>query len=263
MTAFAPMLRLSVEHAFWGDRPPPVTLEPDAATSRLLNLSSLAARFASASVTIVADTDRDVLRDAAGGDVISMRFRVRVTEPDLATHTDIIDLTGDQIAVISVEAGAVTELEATDMRDRQVDDVLTAEDVRMPPLAVLLVDVPVDATDDVRAARFRASERRWTYHVIGGAAEGALQVRDPEGRVAFTSLGLTSMANGRDARSFQSEIAIEASARPPQRFELLASGDHGDRVLIPVLPTPGPGAFRPARADPGGPPISEIYVNLP
>lgn len=257
------MLRLTVEHAYWGADRPPVVLEPDVATQGLLRHPSLAMKSTPAAIDVFAEADREALRNAVGGDTATLCFRLRTTDRTFVAYTDIFNSAQQGLAVLSVNAGAVTTPKATDIRALKVSDVLTAADLARPPLAVLLVDIPVDASNDARTIRFEASHWRWIYHVVGGDAAQALEVRDPEGRVSFAPLGVSQTPNGTDSRPFRSEVTIEASTRPSQRFELVAPGEFGDRVLIAVLPTPSAMALRPDRDEPGGPLVADIYVNLP
>lgn len=263
MTVFQPFLRIELAHAFYGASPPPITLEPDAATARLFRRRDLGVRLTLGAAQIFADRDREDLTDLAAGEPLRFRFRARPTDPSVLACTDTIDLARDRIAVVEIGADATTKIGPENLRPLAVDDVVTATDMLRPPLAILTVEAPADAEDETRRIEFEASRRRWTYHVLGGDAADAIEVRDLDGAVTFDSLGAIPLSNGASSRAFRSQTPIPFSVRPPQRFELVVAGQHGDRVLIPTLPSPRPDAPRPARDDASSPPVSEIYVNLP
>ena len=263
MNVFEPFLRLEVAHAFFGATPPPIVLEPDAATARLFKRDEFSVRLTAGLAEIFAIETRGDLALFANDGLLTFLFRVRPKDASVVVFTEFLDLAKDQIAVATIEAGAATGIGEAQLRPRVVDDIVTSQDVLRPPLAILRVTVPLTARAEVRQVRFAASRRCWTYYVLGGDTAEDIHVRDRDGDVAFDALGALPMSNGRQARAFRSQTPIVANVRPPQRFELVGAGAHGERVLISTLPCPLPDSPRPPRDDPAGPPVSEVYVTLP
>lgn len=256
MMRFAPLLRLDVRHAYHGDGPAPVALEPDAATWRLGTRPDLRTRLGAGVAEVFAAEDRSGLAE----DGLVLTFRLRPRDPAIAAVTAGIAGARGRLAVVELREGAaeVTVAEG-DLQPLVAGEVITPADVARPPLAIARVVAGPEARDLGFVLRFGALARVWTYHVIGGAAEAAYGIRDRESALTFEALGPRTMSNGARAQSFRSSAPIAERARPTGRFELVSEGPFGPRVVMANLPCPRPGQGFP---DPGGAAASEIFVNL-
>jgi hypothetical protein len=266
VTVFEPLLRLDVRHDYLGHVVPAITLEPDAATVELAARPELRLRLADGSAQLYAARDRTALALLADDGALALTFRLRPRDPALFAMTAAVADARDRIAVLDpgpLPSGAlhggdtVTE---NDLRPLIADRPVTPADVARPPLALVRITVDPQAQDAAYHLRFAAVERFWTYHLIGGAADASYHIRDRSNALEFEALGPRTMSNGAQAQSFRSSTPIAERARPTGRFELVAEGPFGPRVILPVLPCPRPG---PGFVDPDGPRAgSEIYVNL-
>jgi hypothetical protein len=259
MMRFAPLLRLDVRHAYHGDGPAPIAFEPDAATWRLGTRPDLRIRLGAGVAEVFAADDRSGLA-ALAEDGLAFGFRLRPRDPAIAAVTAAVAGARGRLAVVELREGVaeVTVAEG-DLQPLVASEVITPADVARPPLAILRLVVGAEARDLAFTLRFGALARVWTYHVIGGAAEAAYGIRDRERALTFEALGPRTMSNGARAQSFRSSAPIDERARPVGRFELVAEGPFGPRVVMANLPCPRPGQGFP---DPGGGAASEIFVNL-
>lgn len=269
MTRFAPFFRLDVSHDYHGPTlRPPIAIEPDRATARLAARGDLRLRTGDGLAELFASEDRDALGLIAEAGELAFIFRLRARTPVLHGITAGLADTRGAVVVIEAAPGASGALQsgetvgAADMRPLAADGLLDPADLLRPPLALLRIVMAPEARDVQLSLRFGAVEAHWLYHVLGGAAEARIGIRDRKDEIGFDALGERVMSNGARALSFRSSAPIAARARPESRFELVSEGPFGPRVVLPALPCPAPGSGRIEKAGDARHLVSDIYVNL-
>lgn len=262
MIRFAPLAGLTVRHDYHGPGAAPIDLVPDMATKALAARPDLRLRIARGRAEVFAPEDRPGLVGLAAGGALAFTFRLFPVDPQLMTVTEAVADARDAIAVLDLAEPSEHVVGDGDLRPLRPDDLVSGADARLRPLSVVRLAADPNGPERHYTVRFQAVARFWTYHVIGGGPEAAFRVRDRAGEVGFRTLGERLMANGARARSFRSEVAIPASARPMMRFELVSEGPFGPRSIVETLPCPRPGPGGIDSEDAATGPASDIYVNL-
>jgi hypothetical protein len=199
-------------------------------------------------IMVFCGRDRTGLVQLAEGGLVELVFALRPPDQTFAFVTAGLDVERGHVPVLdAVQPGPEGTV---GMPVTAVADILRLDTgTPQPPVALVRLRVDPQATAAQFEVRLATVAKTWTYHVVGAAPDSNLNIRHPDGRVTFTSLGARE---GGDVPSlgFRSDQEIGLSALPSQRFELLGGGPLGRRVIIPALPTPKPG------------PTAEVYVRL-
>ena len=261
---FTPLITLRIQHEYLGEATPPISVEADVDTLRVVAGANLRLRAISGRLDIFADDNRAVLQHWTRDGTVPFVFRLRSTDPDLPTVT----------------AGLATARRKLFLLDSDLDDALArgdavppeaihpaepgglvlTSDALNPPMAIMRMRIDPKEREIERFVRFEADARHWIYNVVGGPANANYSIRDSQGNVEFENLGDHALSNGARAVRFRSNVPIPVRARPQARFELMDDGPFGERVVVPVLPAARAGVGTP---DPAGNGIgSDIYVNL-
>jgi hypothetical protein len=268
MTELAPFFRLDLSHDYFGTAHPPISILPDRDTARRAGLPDLHMRRGTGWVEVHASIDRSGLRQLSDAGDLTFTFRLRAQNPTLTSITAVLSETSRKLLVIERDRPDSGPLQTSgvvdkaDLRPLKAGGLIETEDLCRPPFAILQLKLDPDARDLRYSLRFGAAERFWTYHVMGVRADAALGIRDRERAVSFEALGECELANGMRARSFRSSVPIPARAWRESRFELVSDGPRGAKVVLPSLPTPGPGPGRIEGSGTGKRAVSEIFLNL-
>lgn len=242
---YSEILRLEVQHAFFGEAVPPLEARPS--DPREFDQAGHMLRQRGRIVHVLRDEAMDDPAEA-----VSLTL--------VATARDVFAVTkgADWGVVPHLVAGLEHETLTLDQAATAQDT--TADGRFLPILATLDLALPSEGRRDV-LLRFEAVVSHWAYHLIGASGTDQLEVIDSAGAVAFEDLGLQNLPNGQAARVIRSTQALAARARPPERFALRKAGPFGPETLVPVLPAAAD--FTPI-PDTGAPPRlqSDIFVTL-
>ena len=227
MSSWTPLLRVDAGHGYFRDgRCAPLAFEPSEASAALACRAGLIVRPQPGALTVLCSTE------------------AFVSEADLRP----------------------TASEA-------LAPLLTKRDATVRPVAVLrlrLADAVTalaeGATSAPRAYRldFRPRETHWRYLLLGGLAERAASVVDPEGSTEFERTGETTLPGDRAAVAFVSRTRIPLQERSDRRFQLRENGNNGSnggRVLIRRLPVASPREIHREIVDGRDALVSDIYLN--
>lgn len=228
MTLFAPLFTLTVTHAFHGDAgPAPIRLAPDAATAALARAEGLRLRLRDGLAEAFAPEaaiDAGAVADPAPR---SFTFTLTARDPALVAMT----------APLADVANRILRFDAPDDAPRSGGEPAPRPaSAPTAMLGIVTVRVPPDARDARRTIRLEAASLSWTYHILGADPDRSFSIRDRRDEIAFAPLGPRRLSNGAEALSFRSDGRIAASARAPARFDLVAEGPFGPRVVAPALP---------------------------
>ena len=261
---FTPLISLRVRHEYLGDATPPISIEADVETLRVVAGANLRLRAIAGRLDIFADDNRAVLNHWTKEGKVPFVFRVRSTDPDLPSVTAGLATSRRKLFLLDddhdegLERGDAVPLESLTPADP--GGFILTSDALNPPMGILRMRIDPKDRELQRVVQFQAEARHWVYHVVGGPANANYSIRDTQGEVTFDALGEHQLSNGARALRFRSNTPIPMRARPKARFELLDDGPFGERVIVPVLPAARAGAASP---DPTGDGVgSDIYVNI-
>ncbi|MCY4333703.1 MAG: hypothetical protein OXC60_03410 [Litoreibacter sp.] len=244
MTRYEELLRLTLEHAYFGAEAFPMEVKP--ADPQGFARAGLLLRQQGKTVSVIGES---------GGAGQPERVELLV----IPAGPDVLE------ATLGADWHAVPQLQVPlDMERITLDDAV-AENApaqpRKPILCQLSVSLAPLGTREVTVA-FNAVEALWAYHVIGSAETAEFSIFDPEGAVSFEPLDFETLPDGRIAHVLRSTTPLAARARPTHRFSLQEPGPFGLKTLIPVLPAGGI-SFRSATGlRPAHPFQTNIYINL-
>jgi hypothetical protein len=248
MTTWGILFQLDVIHDYYTPTLVPIRLKPWGPTRTLFAQADTRLLERGPHITVACSDDRTGLLSHAKGGRIDVLFALRPDTMDFSFVTSGLAEEAGYVPVFDAVQVAPPSSSQPSRQDREIAKV-QAVGVR-PPVAFVRAKIDPAATEVQFEARFRALEMPWTYHVIGGGSDAKLSIRDTAGEIAFANLGARRTGSSGTAIGFRSDKDIGLRARPQQRFELLGEGPFGNRVIVPVLPTPRPG------------PTADIYVNL-
>ena len=261
---FTPLISLRVQHDYLGDATPPISVEADVDTLRIVAGANLRLRAIAGRLDIFADDNRAVLKHWTKEGKVPFVFRLRSTDPDLPTVTAGLSTARRKLFLLDSDLdeglarGDAVPLET--LGPAEPGGLVLTSDALNPPMAILRMRIDPKDREIERFVRFEADARHWIYNVVGGPANANYAIRDTVGDTKFESLGAHVLSNGATALRFRSTVPIPMRARPKARFELLDDGPFGERVVVPVLPAARAGVGAP---DPTGNGVgSDIYVNI-
>ena len=240
------LVELTIAHEYYAPNMPPVTLRPNDASG--FEKDGLLLRQQGMRGFVLAEDD-------ATGLPAQIVIDLHIQSTDVIAVTDA----GDWKHVPPVALPKGTD-HAT--LDRPAPDPgMPAQTPGRWRLAQLIIDIDPAQHRKVQVT-FKAVASHWAYHIIGPGHD-EVTIEDPEGRVSFDPLGVTTLPDGRPANVLRSSDALPARARPGQRFSLSKPGPFGPRTLIPVLPAPQPLFATVPDPDGTGALIqSDIYVSI-
>lgn len=243
---FAPVLRLTLAHDYYGNAAPPIAVQP--VDPRAFDRAGLLLRHTGQHVTIIADQDQP--------------RPTRVSLNLIVESTDIFAVT--QGADWKAVPHMPVPLGADRVRFSALVPDETEAQFRSRRLARLEIDLPADPASNLRdvTLEFEAVATLWAYYLMGARADAALQVVDPEGEVGFDDLGTQSLPNGKTAQILRSNRPVPARARPTRRFTLQQPGPFGPKTIIPVLPAAGVQFKTVTEPDAAARLQSDIFVTL-
>jgi len=240
---YAPILTLTLSHAYYGGGRPPVSVVPEGA--RGFDRAGLLMRRIGGRSVVLADNAQErpealaLVLEAETPEVLAVTRGADWTRmPRFAFGLGQDDVVYDEVPVAAEAARGMSRR-----------------------LAVLDVALPEAGAREI-TLRFGAVGALWAYVVLGAERDAALEVVDPAGAIAFEDLGARDLPDGTPARVLRSAAPIEARARPTEKFALQRPGPFGPETVISVLPAAGTG-FRPSDEPGDGARLqSDIYVTL-
>lgn len=243
--AYAEILRLTVEHAYFGPDVAPLTVAP--ADPRAFDRAGLLLRQRGATTIVLGDETAE--RET--------RLSLRVTAQSPQVQQVTRDLVwGAPVAVtVPLDRTRIGLTDATAPAPPENRHRLGSD------LAVLDIELPQDGARVVTLA-LEAIDAHWAYHLVSTRDLDGIEVIDTAGDVVFEDLGSRTLPDGQATRVIRSAQALAARARPGQRFALQKAGAFGPETLVAVLPAaappfkPIPDAETPARLQ------SDIFVTL-
>lgn len=254
------LLRIDVEHAYWGDARAPVSIVPSATTARALGQHDCLVKTGPAELVVaIAEPLSDPDDEPASPETLDLVF---VVVADDVTATAMTIDGGVGIAVADLTDSSEDTVVLSDpvpqpMFTRQpVDCGLSAVDFDLRPLAVLGLTLSTDDREVRRRVRIEAPEVHWIYSIVGSDSEQFYSISGPKGAMTFAPIDERVLANGRRALRFRSEGAIPIRAKCPERFRLISTGTRGELTLVDPLPHPRASALL------GKDPETEIFVTL-
>ncbi len=248
---YAPILRLTLTHDYYGDTPAPISAQPSEPAG--FTRAGLMLRQNGSVVTVI--TEEGAARPDA------LRLTLQATSPDLFAVTEGADWRGVPHLGLNLGAEAFRFAELLPSGFAGLAPRPSEPQDRARLLVRLTIALPADGARDVTLA-FDAVSALWAYHLTGARSDGDLQIVDAAGAVAFDDLGLQPLPGGTRAKVLRSTAPVPARARPSQRFTLQRPSPFGPETLIPVLPAAGI-QFKPV-TEPGAAARlqSDIYVTL-
>jgi hypothetical protein len=243
---FAPVLRLTLAHDYYGNAAPPIGVQPSDPLT--FDRAGLLLRHTGQHVTIIADKDQPRPTSVRLNLVADSPYIFAVTEGAgwKAIPQMRLPLGADRVGF----ADLVPEKTETQSQSRY--------------LARLVIDLPADPGSDVRnvTLEFGAVATLWAYYLTGARADTALQVVDLDGEMGFQDLGKHSLPNGKTAQVLRSDRPIPARARPTRQFALQQPGPFGPKTIMPVLPAAGVQFKTVTESDAAARLQSDIFVTL-
>jgi hypothetical protein len=264
---YAPLLQVSVSHAFFPDgRVPGLHWESPPATDRLLERAGCIARPVGSGLQIFYDSARrDHLAACLADRRTPMRltFRWSVREWPLEGITEGVPREPGR-ALFVCSRRAVDEPHNACWRLHRAPEVGAADFRRIsraplrpaPVVRLRLGPEDLPSPDDLaggRHLRIRLAARKtwWKYFFVGAQAAGQLRVVDLQQQVEFSAPEPETLADGRTALCARSLSPIALQQRPAERFQLVRrDADGHDQVVLARLPAASGAAG----------PVSEIYV---
>ncbi|MGC3939761.1 hypothetical protein ACOTTU_18295 [Roseobacter sp. EG26] len=243
---YSEILRLTLNHAYFGNDVPPLSVSPS--DPRAFDLAGCLLRQRGAVTLILLDDDLE-----------ERPTHVALT---LSAQTpQVIEVTRD--AVWGAAVPLTVSLQADTVRLSDAPAPLASENARCfeTSLAHLEIEIPTTGRRDVTFS-LEAIDALWAYHLTGADGLEGLEIIDSAGDVTFEDLGLRELPDGRPVRVIRSTQALAARARPDQRFALQKTGPFGPETLIAVLPA-ARSPFKPiTEADASMRLQSDIFVTL-
>lgn len=216
MTGLHTRLRLTLQHAYYGELTPPIVATP--LEPRAFHAAGLLLRQKGALIEVVSQAG---FADQA----TAIDLCLTATEPELYAATKSAEWQKLPSLLIPLGMAEATFNDAMPLQDKASPQDLT--------LSHVTVALPEAGGRDV-TLQFEAVEAYWAYHVVGSGLTGELNVVDKAGQVAFEPKGKSKLADGREAKVFRSATPLPI-AGADRRFALLRGTDE----VISVLPAPG------------------------
>lgn len=285
MSQYVPLLRFSVRHRYFGgNKCSPLEFVPTAACDSAMRKNGLLLRAEGNSFTIYCGDDQQAaLRRPSDTDEgsLMLAFKVfprdrnfaRYTNPLASTRDDVLYL--DSWRAVDAPDGrkrlhqdeSVGDSYFEDWASPLVQSLVTRHDAVVRPFLIINLSVndgvvPSTAPPEYYA-EFASYASYWKYYFVGDIAKRDLAITDLNGKVEFTSLGMTEVASG-EALTFVSKDAIPMQDMPQQRFQLLENGEMGEKVLIKRLPNAAVGQVSKAQVEETQKTavlVSEMYIN--
>jgi len=281
MASYRPFFGIQVEHGY-SDPDPCGALEfrPDRATGSLLNRAGIVFRTEPDGFQTYCDgADEELLRSWVDDPRAPFRmvFRVVASDPAFLRYSQLDEESMGRVLLLDTEdqdANEPVRLDDVDGGLPEADEetrseVTTRGDMRVPPLAVLVVRVGPSILEESAPAPYRlafeARRTRWRYHLLGElAGREEVSIRASENGaepIAFQAAGLVDLPGGRVARVLVSDAPLATRKRTDRRLQL-REGDPGNgRILIRRLPVASPEDLSIATVEGRRTLVSDIYVH--
>lgn len=268
MSHYQPLLSLDVEHAYYGDQPPPLTLQADAETARRLSAPRFVIRISAGRLQVAADLSEPL----TAAEAEPLRFLAWPSDPAILAASEAFLTASDKLLRLSSdkrtkESDGRWRLHPETAADRNALRVPGGEAKPHPAIAerkplfeVLLAPNAEDAPARY-VIRFAARKVYWTYYVQSAKELGPLSITDTKGEATFKALGETALASGHKAMAFRSSAPIALAARSPMQLQLKEEGEPSERVLVRRLPVAGD-TIRPIPGRRDNAMQAEIYVSV-
>ena len=270
MTRWAPLLEVTVEHAFFASGlARGLRFEPTEDTAAWLRGHDAVCRETGASLLVALPVDHD----AAADDPDRLAWHVHSSDALLAGVTE--GLPGRQrdvpellhwCATLVVDdparlhAGASVGADDTwPLTWPAVAATLDTATRRQPPLALL--SVPLPTAQAQYRVRLAPRSTVWKYWLLGDWSADPLQVVDPAHEVDFSDPVSEPLGDGRVALAVRSQSSIALAQRSEARFQLRSRGAAVERVLVKRLPVAGADHFARETIHGVTTLVSEIYVH--
>jgi len=240
--AYAPILTLTLRHAYYGTTPPP--LAPELQDARALAKQGLLAKVTGARL--------DLYGGGGAERPVRVSVAVRPRVPGIAALTPADPPGAVPRIALAPPAGAHAE---TLSAARMTGDVPARP---RPPLAVLDIDLPASGAANLTVV-FPTVVTIWAYNILGRPAAG-LAIADSAGAVGFAHEGARALPDGRTAEVWAADRPLPLRVRHDFRLSLTRAGGFGPETLIAALPMPTRPTAPPAQ--PGATQRSDVYVTL-
>lgn len=287
MARYAPLLQISVAHAYYADgRCRGLRFAASEGTQDWLREVDGRCRDGGSELLVLGDRDRLA---AATGVPAGLAWTIHAQDPQFSAVTAGLPPLGDELWLLGGDA-AMPPATASGVRRLHAGPTVGTADSwpltwpavaaqlgaaqrRPPPLALVQVSAPTQAETAESPVRYEAMLAArapvWKYCLVGHWSDDALEVVAAKGTTssAAAANGAASFAepkaerlpDGRPVLAFLSTSGIELRERSERRFELRTAS--AKRVLVKRLPVPGADHFAKETIRGERTLVSEIYVH--
>lgn len=280
MASYRPFFGIQVEHGYSDPDPcQALVFRPEGATEALLHRAGIVVRTEPDGFQTYCDgADEELLRSWVDDprEPFRMVFRVVIKDPTFLNYSQLDKESLGRVLLLDTEdrdADEPVRLEDADGGLPEADEetrnaVTTRGDMRVPPLAILVIRVGPSILRDPDPPPYRlafaARRTHWRYHLLGelaGREEVAIRASENGTEpVEFQAAGLVDLPGGRVARVLVSDAPLATRKRTDRRLQL-REGDPGNgRILIRRLPVASPEDLSIATVEGRRTLVSDIYV---
>lgn len=295
MARYAPLLQISVAHAYYADgRCRGLRFTACAGTLDWLREVDGLCRETGSGLLVLGDRDRLAGNGGGKGNGVSpavLAWTLHTQDAQFGAVTADLPLLGDELWMLGADDGRLGAVATTSAQRLHAGSTVGAGETwpltwptvaaqlgaaqrRPPPLALVRVNAPTAADTAEAPVRYEAvlAARApvWKYCLVGHWSDDALEVVAARGPMAGASAATSAAASfeapraetlpdGRPMLAFFSSAGIELRERSERRFELRTAA--AQRVLVKRLPVPGAHSFAKETIRGERTLVSEIYVH--
>jgi hypothetical protein len=288
---YLPLMRLTVDHAYFPPGADQFRLLPTARSAKLLDKFGLLMRPAPNGVELFCqDSDRTDLLEGRGlEDDMGLAFRGFANDAQFSTYTELGRRVMDETVLVDAAAAKAGPDGRRCLHDSEFVGETSLRKNDSPALAEMLgrnfdpvkpiffaniqfcdlVNALQETPPGVPAAphyylRFAARSSVWKYYFLNDVGSKDIAIVDLDGRTRFSRRGTTALpGQQRDAVTFVSDQAIAMQKTYTQRFQLREQGEMGERILVKRLPNASVSAIGREMFEGSAVAVlvSEIYIN--